>query len=214
MTKQKFPTVKKSTIRIKAHREWLLSTSMEVFKSRSNIFMGHFVYAAIVDRTLSNIHGFLLLSGEGNFLCAAGVLRQQIDTAMRANSFSLVEDREALAEQIFKGKHFKDIVDSSGTKMRDAYLREKLAERNPWINEVYAETSGAVQLSQKHIFSAIAKVGVAGEMSFEISGLSSRHVEEFTELFAAFEHSVRLTANVLFSDADPDYLTHPFSSLA
>ena len=185
---------------IEEHKEWILAATTEHFKETSDVYLGHFVFAAIVDRTLSNIHGFLKLCEEKNFLCAASILRQQIDTAMRANAFSLVTDRNELAEKIFSGVRFSKIVDADGKKMQDFYLRGRLAEKYPWIEQVYEETSGTVHFSEKHILSAISDVNKTGEMEFLISGLSTRPMEDFLEIFAAFEHSIRMTYEVLFPD--------------
>lgn len=202
MTKSKFPSVETSKQRIETHKENLLDATATFFSAGSGIYVGHFVYAAIANRVLSNIHGFLLMCKEKNFLCAASILRQQIDTAIRTNAFSLVEDRNALSERIFAGERFSDVRDINGKKMSDFYLRQKLAEQYPWIESVYTETSDSVHLSRRHIFAAIGKMGVSGEMEFVFSGLTDRPVEEFDELFAAFEHSVRMTFEVLFPNIE------------
>ena len=39
--------------------------------------------------------------------------------------------------------------------MTDFYLVEKLAERYSWVKDVYANTSGYIHLSEKHILNAI-----------------------------------------------------------
>lgn len=195
-----FPHVDASLERIQKQKEWLLDTTIKLWSANSDMYLGHLVYAALVDRTLSNIHGFTSMIEAKNFLCASSVLRQQIDTAMRANAYNLVSDKNELSKKIMEGTKFYKIKDKEGNEMRDAFLRRELATRYPWINDVYEETSGAVHLSEKHIFSSIADVKENGVVTLELSGLTSKPYEDLAEIVACFAHCVEVTYEVMFSE--------------
>lgn len=196
-----FPSVRESTQAIENTRRRMLKAFSDFSKEGSPIYHQHFIIAGVLDRTLSNIHGFLTLSKEQNFLCCAAILRLQIDTAMRVNAFNLVDDPNALSEQIMKNKRFSEIVDRDGKQMKDWYLRKKLSEKHPWIDSVYEETSGAVHLSSRHIFASVeAPEGSEDSVVFNVTGLSEKPQEQYSEIFAAFEHSLRMTADTIFSN--------------
>lgn len=171
----------------------------------SNIFMMSFMLAGIIDRTLSNIHGFCTLAEQKNFLCSASILRQQIDTAMRANAFNLVNDPENLADGIFQGKRFSDFLDLNGKKMKDYYLREKLNEEYGWISEVYENTNEAVHLSQRHVFATVAEVSEDRERTvyLKVTGLAEKPDEDYKEIYAAFSAALDVTYSVCFRRLSP-----------
>lgn len=194
-----FPSVNITIEHIQECRRSFLN-QMKLNMSEGSAFgMMHIVYASAIDRSLSNIDGILLLFNDDNFLCCASVLRMQIDTAMRVNSFYLVDDPTALAVKMMEGVQFSHLKDRDGNLMKDFYLRRKLAESHPWVDAVYKETSGAVHLSNRHIFAA-SQTTVSRENTLELSmtGKSGREREDYAELLAAFLHSVRLTHDLLF----------------
>ena len=81
----------------------------------------------------------------------------QIDTAMRVNALLLVEEREAFCRSVlFDGKRFDTLKDSAGEKLKDRYLRKKLAEKYPWVSQVYEQASDFVHLSGRHFYSAVS----------------------------------------------------------
>ena len=194
---QEFPEIEISKAKVIAMKKELLGGFQEICQPKSPLYLLHFIAAGIIERTLSNIHAFDLLIENKNFLCAASVLRLQIDTAMRGNAFNLVGDPNKLAHHISKGGRFSNQRDMSGAEMRDVYLRKQLNRKYPWINDVYEQTSGAVHLSNRHLFAAIgAADGDEKEITMEITGLANRPEEEFCEIYAAFAESVEITYRV------------------
>lgn len=194
---QIFPKIDESRTKIFEIRDSFLTDFREICQPNAPLYLLHFIAAGITDRTLSNIHAFELLIKHKNFLCAASVLRQQIDTAMRGNAFNLVGDPNKLAEQVSKGRRFSKERDKSGELMRDVYLRKRLNEKFPWVNDVYEQTSGAVHLSNRHVFAAVSATGDAEHtITMKISGLADHPEHEFREIYAAFAESLSVTHGV------------------
>ena len=127
---------------------WLVEKHAQI--SYSDMFV-----MGALRRTLAQSKGFRDLIAAKNFPCAAAILRMQIDTAMRVNALLLVEERDACCKAVIDGKKFNTLKDSAGNKLTDAHLRKKLAERYPWVNPVYEQTSDFVHLSGRHLFSSI-----------------------------------------------------------
>jgi hypothetical protein len=107
-------------------------------------------------RTLAQSQGFRDLLAAKNFACAAGILRLQIDTATRVNALRLVTKRDECCKAVLGGTQFNRLKDTAGNKLTDAYLRQKLAEHHPWINQVYEQTSDFIHLSGRHFYKSIA----------------------------------------------------------
>src|SRR5215471_9979911 len=66
--------------------------------------------------------GFRGLIEQRNFLCAAPILRLQLDTALRFYAAFIVEDPHAFASAVLKGTPVRKLKDKSGTFMHDAHL--------------------------------------------------------------------------------------------
>lgn len=198
-----FPPVSQSIAEIEEFRETFLAGFKEIASKGQSIYLSHLVLASIVERTLSNIHGFLLLMENKNFLCAASILRQQLDTAMRMYAFHLVDDPNLLAAHILEGARFNKFKCREGKALRDGYLKDKLSEHYQWVASVYDNTSGIVHLSSRHASATIVSTESSEEqlnsMLFKVSGLSDRPKEDFREIFRAFAESLRLTHEVSFT---------------
>jgi hypothetical protein len=103
-------------------------------------------------RTLAQAQGFRDLLMAKDFPCAAGILRMQLDTAMRVNGLRLVAERDQCCKDLLSGKQFNKLKDVAGNKLTDGYLRQKLAEDHPWISPVYEQTSDFIHLSGRHFY--------------------------------------------------------------
>lgn len=119
------------------------------------IFEVDFLAWAAVNRSISNLDGFLSVTQQGNYILANSIVRLQLDTVLRFFSVHLVDAPHAHAMRILKGESLKNIKDRQNEKMTDAYLCKTFAEKEslPWITTVYKQTSGYIHLSNKHIFS-------------------------------------------------------------
>lgn len=152
-------------------------------------------------RTLAQIRGFRTLIDSKNFPCAAGIVRMQIDTAMRMNGLTLVEDREAMAKAMIDGAAMNTFKAADGSKLNDSYLRKQLANDHPWVNSVYDGTSDFIHLSGRHFFSAIHRTDDGtGMVYFSISGEDPARPESaYFEIVDGFYTATKLAAMLILA---------------
>ena len=108
-----------------------------------------------LNRSAAQCAGFRSLVQARNFICAASILRLQLDTALRFYAAFLVAEPHAFASAVLKGTQVRKLKDRDGTLMRDAHLVSCLSQQYPWVAKVYQTTSGYIHLSEQHIFQAI-----------------------------------------------------------
>ena len=53
--------------------------------------------------------------------------------------------------------------------MTDSYLVSILSEQDPWIANVYEQTSGYIHLSRRHILNSLTAVGEDGRFAMKMS---------------------------------------------
>ncbi|MBY3060359.1 hypothetical protein HF263_30600 [Rhizobium leguminosarum] len=82
-----------------------------------------FIFGAL-RRTLAQARGFRDLIKARNFPCAAAILRLQLDTAMRVNALSIVDDVDAKCRAVIDGEQFNRLRDRDGNKLTCAYPQE------------------------------------------------------------------------------------------
>ena len=165
--------------------------------------LGHadfFIFGAL-RRTLAQARGFRDLIVARNFPCAAAILRLQIDTAMRVNALSLVEDQDATCKAVLDGERFNRLKDASGRKMSDAFLREQLEKEHPWIAPVYERTSGFIHLSGQHWEMTIARTEENDRLAyFQIGGHDPERPEEvYFEAVDTFFEATRLAGLLILT---------------
>ena len=165
--------------------------------------LGHadfFIFGAL-RRTLAQARGFRDLIAARNFPCAAAILRLQIDTAMRVNALSLVDDPDATCKAVLYGEQFNRLKDRDGKKMSDAYLREKLAASHAWISPVYEQTSDFVHLSGRHFEVSIARTDDATRMAyFQLSGHDPQRPDEtYFEAVDTFFEATKLAGMLMLA---------------
>lgn len=114
---------------------------------------------AVFKRALAVAGGFRALVKQTNFLCAAALVRLQMDSALRFVAASLVDDPHDLARRVMAGEHIRKIPDRHGKKMTDRYLLGEIAKVAPWARDAYDKASGFVHLSDVHMFSPVTRVG-------------------------------------------------------
>lgn len=159
-----------------------------------------FIFGAL-RRTLAQARGFRDLINSRNFPCAAAILRLQLDTAMRVNALSLVDDVDGTCKAVLDGEQFNRLKGRDGVKLNDAHLRKKLAERHPWVSPVYERTSDFVHLSGKHFEVSIARTDDETRMAyFQISGHDPRRPDEtYFEAVDTFFEATKLAGMLLLA---------------
>lgn len=128
-----------------------------LLKLNDNMYQSDLFLLGAMRRTQAQSRGFRDLIAARNFPCAAAIVRLQIDTAMRINGLSLVENIDEFCAALMDGKRYNQQKDRDGKKLTDAYLRQRLAETYPWINPVYETTSDLIHLSTKHLYTSIVR---------------------------------------------------------
>ncbi|MBL4797700.1 MAG: hypothetical protein JKY50_09815 [Oleispira sp.] len=149
----------------------LLSLSKRVAKA-GDVFHVDIMTMAVVNRSLELSEGFKLLIEDRKFLCAAPLLRLQIDNLLRYSATWLVERPDEFVAEVMKGTAIRKLKDASGNKMFDAFLVEKLSANIPWIPKVYEKTCGYVHLSESH-FHHVFSENDEGKFSIGIGSYSN-----------------------------------------
>lgn len=183
----------------------LTNKSAALIKDGSPMFVVDLFVFGAVKRTLAQSSGFRKLIEARNFPSAAILLRTQIDTAMRVNGLQYLDRPDEQLREVLSGqKTFRDLISWQKTakgkpkKMHDAFLRECFNESEPWIGNVYSETSDFVHLSFKHLFSSIAHTDIKdGVVSFVFSGEDNVTEGAYFEICDAFLHVSQLTGHIL-----------------
>ena len=111
--------------------------------------------SAVVNRSLELSKGFESMIKSGFFLCAAPLLRLQLDNLLRYSALWLVEDPDMVCEAVLGGKAIRKIKDKSGKKMTDAHLVSVLSKSIEWIAPVYDKTCGYIHFSESHFHKTI-----------------------------------------------------------
>ncbi len=152
-------------------------------------------------RTLAQSTGFRALIEMKNFPCAAGILRMQIDSAMRINALTIVDDREATAKAILDGTPMNRLKTSGGVQMSDAHLRDRLAEKYAWVIPVYQQTSDFIHLSGRHFYSMVERTDDATRMVyFSITGEDPTRPEDaYYEIVDTFFEATKLVATLILA---------------
>lgn len=133
-----------------------------------NFFDLDFLAAAAIKRSLAHSKAFGYLVREENYICAASIVRLQLDSCLRFFAAFLVENPHDFAREVLRGKSIRKMKDRTGEKMTDRYLVETLGKEHNWMPRVYERTSGFIHLSNKHIFSTIDLLDEAGKAEIVI----------------------------------------------
>jgi hypothetical protein len=141
---------------------------------------------AAFKRSMSLCSGFSCLVRNKNYLCAATLVRLQLDTCLRFFAAFIVENPHNFAKNIMDGVPVRKLKDRSGRPMTDRYLVETLGKKYEWMPRVYEATSGFVHLSERHMF-AIWESTADGGLG-TIIGPTDDHFEDklWVELADAF----------------------------
>jgi len=142
----------------------------EHFKPNKPLTRADFFGMGIGRRALALSSGFRLMTENRNSLCALPMVRMQLDTALQLyagffvtdhQKFCHDDDRESqlamCVADVIQGKHIDQLKSDDGSLMKDKYLVDRVAKRNPWMVDVYKFTSGYIHFSNRHIQEAIRR---------------------------------------------------------
>lgn len=127
------------------------------------------LFLAALNRSRSYTGAFLDLMRKENYLAAAPMIRQQVDSILRLSASRLVTNPHEFAVKVLAGEPIRKMKDLHGNKMTDAYLLRTFKNENPWIEGVYNAGSGFIHLSEKHIFGVFTGANDDGTINMCIS---------------------------------------------
>ncbi len=128
-----------------------------------NVYM---LLLAVTKRAMSISRGFVDLTRNNNFLCAAALVRLQLDCSLRFYGVLHTSDPNLATKDFLGGKRIDRMKDSDGEQLRDGYLAKKLSEKHPWVKSVYDQASAYIHLSPTHMFAPVYKKTDAGTVLF------------------------------------------------
>lgn len=178
---------------IEAETSLLLELFQGSSKSGQSVEMPYFLLLGVFKRVMSISRGFVDLTRSTNFLCAAVLVRLQLDCSLRFHGVLLTPDPNQAVHDLLGGARIDKMRDSSGELLRDWYLAKKLTERFPWVQRIYDQSSAYVHLSTTHMFAPVHKTTEDGEVLFL---LTEKDVcapqEKWLEMVIAFREVTRL----------------------
>jgi hypothetical protein len=163
-----------------------------------------------LNRSVAQCSGFRALAEARNYICAAPILRLQIDTALRFFAAFLVDDPHEFAGSVLKGIPVRKMKDQNGQLMHDAHLVRFLPAKFSWMAQVYEKTSGYIHWSEQHIFQAFESLdGEERALRIKVSAtdkeLSEKVYYEVIEAFcAATEMFLHYVEGWVFTKDNPD----------
>lgn len=163
----------------------------------SSLFPCDALALAVLERSLGLHKGFQYLMNNGCYTSGVGLLRMQLDNALRLNGVTSCGDPHAVACQVVAGTPLRKLKDCTGVPMTDKRLVEVYSEKRDWAKRVYDFASGYVHLSEQHVghFLARSPKTESGQRNFFI-GDGDDHISPIQkqQLAEAFE---TVTASVL-----------------
>lgn len=150
----------------------------------------HFYLFGIARRALAQSAAFRQMISSRNSIVASSLLRLQLDTVLRLYALFWVADPEEFSHKVFEGVAIDKLKAADGSVMNDKYLKARVAEKNDWVPPVYAETSGYIHFSHRHIKAALQmKDSATGQAQVMIGPHDvGKSVSYYGELLRAFLH--------------------------
>ncbi len=102
--------------------------------------------SGVLQRSLHVVRGFLTTFDDWNIVCAAPLVRLQIDNLIRVSYVSRHRASDDIAGQALDTE-FRRMVDEHGKKLYDNQLVREANRHHPWVKAVYEASSGWIHLS-------------------------------------------------------------------
>lgn len=130
----------------------IIETGKQLFADE--VFLPDLFVAAVLNRTLQLLHGFVGLVRGRNYLSAAPLFRLQLDNGLRLWAASQVESFDVFTTDVVGGKRINRMKSKEGDRLTDRYLVTTLSEALdlPKLVTAYEYASGFVHLSGQHVF--------------------------------------------------------------
>ena len=122
----------------------IVAALIESEKAITDACVGHFTnnkpitYAdlfamGIARRSLALSSGFRSMVEQRNSLCALPMVRMQLDTALRLYAGFFARNHQIFCRDVIAGKQIDRLKSDNGQLMKDSYLRDRVAKRNPGL---------------------------------------------------------------------------------
>lgn len=189
---------------VESAAESLLRLDAEIVARGSRVaadplYRSDFFVIGVLNRSLQLLHGFVLLVKNRQFICAAPLLRMQVDSALRLYAGSLVGNFDEFTDKLLEGKRIDRMTAVDGSRLTDRYLIQRLASASgeQWLEPVYESTSGYVHFSGAHLSRAV-RAAEPGHLHLQVSRHEGDASENtWLELVGAFGAATRLVLRLV-----------------
>lgn len=130
----------------------------ETFQAGSALRTPDLLLLGVLKRVMSTSRGFAQLVRARNFLCAAPLVRFQLDSALRFYGVLITPDPSQSTSEVLGGARIDRMMDDQGERLRDHHLVKRLAKFYPWVPRIYEQASAYVHLSTTHMFGPVHRV--------------------------------------------------------
>ncbi len=119
-----------------------------------DIYPMDLLVAGALNRSMAVVRGF---SNEikDNYLCAAHLVRLQLDTMLRFFGAALVADPMDFMKRVLSGERINRMKTKDGELMTDLFLVNKMEALRPGIKHIYERGCRYVHFSEMHIYHAV-----------------------------------------------------------
>jgi hypothetical protein len=145
----------------KSERDYSITVA-NAYQTRLQLTRADFFALGVARRATALSAGFRAMVDQRKSLCALPIVRMQLDTALRLYAGFFAPDHRAFCRRVMDGDRIDRIKADDGQRMNDKYLCRRVAQRNPWMNDVYELTSGYVHLSERHISAVLDRTDELG----------------------------------------------------
>jgi len=167
-----------------------------------SLFKEDLYFLAAINRCLDLIDGFIELIKNRNLTCAGALLRLQMDNCMRAYAVFIAEDKDKVVNCIISGERIDNLIDNTGKKLKDGYLKKQLNTLDHRFQQVYDQASGYIHLSTKAFYQTIVSTE-DNTIETQIGHkLPDRYNETLVEGIQAFVHFTKLFYKIIEAVAD------------
>lgn len=170
----------------------------QTFQPGSAIRTPDLLLFGVLKRVMSMSRGFVQLVRTTNFLCAAPLVRFQLDSALRFYGVLITSDPDHATKEVLGGARIDRMEDDNGKQLRDYHLVKRLSKFYPWVPRIYEQASAYVHLSTTHMFGPVHKVDDDGGTVMMV--LTEEDVcappDKWLELVVAFRETTQLVGEV------------------
>lgn len=138
------------------------------------------IMASALQRSRHLLQAYIGLLEQKNLTAASALIRMQLDSAMRINACSLVDDPMKLWDVFKNDRPWREVISTEGKPLTDGYLRDKLSEHFEWAADVYKAMSGYIHLSRPHLEATTEGEDFVGMLVFQ-GGPGERVTDEMLQ---------------------------------